>query len=261
MKLPAMQWYPGDWRKDPGVQALSYEERGVWFELLMLMHDCEQRGKLILNGKAIENHRIGLMLRLTEDEISHHISQLISLGVASLCEETGALMCRRMVRDEEKRNKLSEYGKKGGNPAFERGKDNPYYKPTNKPLHKPEYKPNISPSSSSSSSISLEDKSVPTSGTTPTPRKRFTAPTPDEVRAYGKEIGFDIDAEAFIAHYGASGWKRGRQQTPITNWKQCVITWRSNQRSTPVNGARQQQSSLPDFDDMMNDPYHGGPGR
>ena len=29
-----------------------------------------------------------------------------------------------------------------------------------------------------------------------------------------------------------------------------------------INGARyEQQSSLPDFDDLMNDPYHGGPGR
>lgn len=150
MKLPSMQWYPGDWRKDPGVQSLSYEERGIWFELLMLMHDCEPRGKLMLNGQKISHERVGFMLRLTEDRISQAISQFISLGVASVCEDTGAVMCRRMVRDEQKREKLSGYGKMGGNPAFEKGKDNPYHKPQDKPSHKPTPKPNISPSSSTS---------------------------------------------------------------------------------------------------------------
>jgi hypothetical protein len=40
-KLPALQWYPADWRKDPGVQALSLHDRMVWFEMLMLMHESE----------------------------------------------------------------------------------------------------------------------------------------------------------------------------------------------------------------------------
>jgi hypothetical protein len=75
---------------------------------------------------------------------------------------------------------------------------------------------------------------VPTSGTS-TRRNRFVPPTAEEVRAYAKEIGFDIDAEKFVAHYNASGWKRGKQQTPITNWKGCVQTWRTNERSTPIN--------------------------
>ena len=104
-----------------------------------------------------------------------------------------------------------------------------------------------------------EEKSVPTSGTTPTPRKRFTAPTPDEVRAYGNEIEFAIDAEKFCDFYAAKGWVVGK--SPMKDWRAAVRTWRAGQHSTPVNGARQQQSSLPDFADMVNDPYHGGPGR
>ena len=248
VKLPALQWYPGDWRKDPGIQALSYEERGVWFELLMLMHDCDDRGKLILNGNPITNHRLGIMLRLTEDEISQHISQFISLGVASVCETTGAVMCRRMVRDEDKRKKLSGYGRLGGNPEFEKGKSNPYHKPTDKPLDKPTDKPNITPSSSSSSSSS-EESVVPTSGTHK-PRNRFVPPTAEEVRAYCKEIGFELDAEKFVAHYNASGWKRGKQQTPITNWKGCVQTWRTNERSTPVP----TQPYFPELKELPDEP-------
>jgi hypothetical protein len=29
-KLPALQFYTGDWRKDPGVQALDHELKGIW---------------------------------------------------------------------------------------------------------------------------------------------------------------------------------------------------------------------------------------
>jgi hypothetical protein len=164
-KLPAMQWYPGDWRKDPGVQALSYEERGVWFELLMLMHDCEDRGKLMLNGKPIEHKRLSVMLRLTEGEITEHITQYITLGVASVCPDTGALMCRRMVRDEQKRATNAANGGKGGNPAFQKGKDNPYYNRLDNrqdnPTDNREDNPKISPSSSSSSSSSIQTHTEP----------------------------------------------------------------------------------------------------
>jgi len=258
-KLPAMQWYPGDWRKDPGVQALSYEERGVWFELLMLMHDCEDRGKLMLNGKPIEHKRLAVMLRLTEAEITEHITQYITLGVASVCPDTGAVMCRRMVRDEANRMKNVINGKKGGNPAFEKGKDNPYYKRPDNPTDNPKDNRKISPSSSSSSSSS-EECIVPTSGTA-TPRKRFTPPTPEEVRAYGQEIKFDIDAGKFCDFYASKGWKVG--STPMKDWKAAVRTWRAGQHSTPVNGKHQPkyQSSLPDFDDMLNDPYYSVPAK
>lgn len=181
MKMPAMQFYPGDWRRDPGVQALTYEERGIWFEILCLMHECEPRGKLVLNGRPIDDERLARMLGVPYEKISQPISQnenrlmprlmeglisqpisqilnqLVTLGVASR-DENGALVCRRMVRDEAKRSKLSDFGKKGGNPAFAKGKDNPYHKPKKNLAYAEAYqgcdKPNISPSSSSSSSSS-----------------------------------------------------------------------------------------------------------
>jgi hypothetical protein len=130
-KLPALQFYPGDWRKDPGVQALDYFERGVWMELIFLMHESEQRGKLLLNGKPIPEERLAILLNLDKQKISNVITTFLELGVASLCEETGALMNRRMVRDEELIGKRRDAGKKGGNPALTKGKPNPYYTEVN----------------------------------------------------------------------------------------------------------------------------------
>ena len=148
MKLPALQFYPGDWRKDPGVQSLTYEERGIWIEILFLMHESDQRGKLLLNGKPISDERLSQLLHLDKQKITSVISTLLELGVASKCGQTGAMMNRRMVRDEEIIQLRRAAGQKGGNPAFQKGKDNPYYKLGTKQKDKQK----ITPSSSSSSS-------------------------------------------------------------------------------------------------------------
>lgn len=157
-KLPAIQFYPGDWKKDPGIRALTFEERGIWLELLFLMHDSEQRGKLLLGGKPYPEDRLAIALGTDVLLIRKVISNLITLNVASLCPKTGALMCRRMVRDQEISEIRARSGKMGGNPQFEQGKPNPYYNQTDKQKDNQ----NITPSSLPSSSISFSSTKTPT---------------------------------------------------------------------------------------------------
>lgn len=68
-------------------------------------------------------------------------------------------------------------------------------------------------------------------------RERFTPPTVEEVQAYCEERRNGIDAQAFIDHYSASGWMRGK--TPIKDWKACVRTWeqRRSNSGTRTGGA------------------------
>ena len=71
-------------------------------------------------------------------------------------------------------------------------------------------------------------------------RKRFTAPTIEEVIAYCKERGNRVDPERFIDYYTSNGWKVGKN--PMKDWKAAVRTW---ERSEPKQGrmsARQQES-------------------
>jgi hypothetical protein len=117
-KLPAIQFYPGDWRKDPGVQALSFHDRGVWFEIILLMHESDERGKLLLNGKPMPEPALARLLGLDNQNLTTTLTTLLDFGVASRCEETGAIMCRRMLRDENLRNIRKEAGSKGGNPIL-----------------------------------------------------------------------------------------------------------------------------------------------
>ena len=71
----------------------------------------------------------------------------------------------------------------------------------------------------------------------PAKRKRFVPPTVDEVRAYCEERRNCIDAQAFIDHYSASHWMRGK--TEIKDWKACVRTWeqRRSNSGTRTGGA------------------------
>jgi hypothetical protein len=117
-KLPAIQFYPGDWRKDPGVQALSFHDRGVWFEIILLMHESDERGKLLLNGKPMPEIALARLLGLDNQILTTTLTTLLDFGVASRCQETGAIVCRRMLRDENLRNIRKEAGSKGGNPIL-----------------------------------------------------------------------------------------------------------------------------------------------
>jgi len=63
--------------------------------------------------------------------------------------------------------------------------------------------------------------------------KTFIPPTPQEVAAYAKEVGYK-DPEGFAAYYvtyqNAAGWVTGKDNTPINNWKLNVLAWRNNHK-------------------------------
>ena len=111
-----MQFYVGDWRKDPGVQALNFHDRGVWFEILCIMHESEERGKLMLNGAIMPHDALARLLGLDKQILTTTLTTLLTYGVCSRCDETGAIICRRMIRDENLRKIRAECGKQGGNP-------------------------------------------------------------------------------------------------------------------------------------------------
>lgn len=118
MRLPSFQFYPRDWRGHVGVQSLSFHDRGVWFEMICLMHDSEQRGKMILNGRSMTDEQIARSLGLDNQILTTTLTTLLTSGVATRCEETGAVCSKRMVDDEKLRQIRTKAGKMGGNPAL-----------------------------------------------------------------------------------------------------------------------------------------------
>lgn len=52
---------------------------------------------------------------------------------------------------------------------------------------------------------------------------RFVPPTVDEVRAYCRSKGYNLDAEAFVAFYESKGWVVGKSR--MKSWKAACTTW------------------------------------
>lgn len=152
MKMPAFQFYPADWRKDPGVQALSRHDRSVWFDMLCIMHESDERGVLVLNGRPMPEAALASMLGLDNQTFNQTLTTILTYGVASRRESDGAIYSRRMVKDEKLCQSRRNAGKKGGNPNLVNQKAK--QKPTTQVNQIP------TPSSSSSSSITSNDVSA-----------------------------------------------------------------------------------------------------
>lgn len=46
MRRPSFQFYPGDWSSNPNLKRCTFAERGIWVEVMCLMHDQEEYGVL-----------------------------------------------------------------------------------------------------------------------------------------------------------------------------------------------------------------------
>ena len=239
MKLPAIQFYPGDWHKDQGVQALDLAQRGAWFELLLMMHDSDERGVLLVNGAPMPDAVIARRLGLDNQSANQILTTLLTYGVASRRNIDGALFCRRMVKDENLRQVRTAAGKKGGNPRLLNQSANQTPTTGDKQISTPSF--------SSSITSSIKEREV-AAATAPAPliekvvnekpakkpandRKKGPAapPTLAEVQAYAAEYQPDsadaqTDAAAFCDHFQSNGW-RVSGKTPMADWRAAFRRW------------------------------------
>lgn len=80
-------------------------------------------------------------------------------------------------------------------------------------------------------------------------RKRFTPPTPDEVKAYADERGYvGFDADRFVDYYTANGWKVGKNA--MKDWRAAVRSWNARDGN---NGAHAGQRNNPALDYAQRD--------
>ena len=83
-----------------------------------MMHESDRRGVLLLNGRAMPDDALARLLGLDVILLKQILTTLDNHGVTSHDEQTGALMSRRMVRDENLRKIRADAGKQGGNPVL-----------------------------------------------------------------------------------------------------------------------------------------------
>lgn len=116
-KLPWMKFYPSDWLSDERLRACSGEARGLWIDMLCLMHKSDRRGYLQLNGQPLTLDQLARSTGRSTEESARQLQELKTSGVFSVTEH-GVIFSRRMVREEGKSVKCSEAGRLGGNPTL-----------------------------------------------------------------------------------------------------------------------------------------------
>lgn len=145
--------------KDPQLRAVSSASRGLWIDMLCLMWESARRGFLVHpTGRLVTTEQLARMTGNSVDDTTGMLNELEDCGVVSRNKD-GILYSRRIERDERKRQKCVEAGKRGGNPAL-MGEDKGGVKSDAKGEVNQNPTPSSSPSSSSSISSSEERESA-----------------------------------------------------------------------------------------------------
>lgn len=138
-KRPASQFYWGDWLRSTDLRSLSLEARGLWIDLLCLMHEGEPYGHLAVNGRGLACDTVARMTGVSLGRFKKLLQEIEDAGVSSR-SEGGMLYSRRMVKDEAIREARAAGGQLGGNPNLtSKPKDRP------KVEDKVNHPPNINP--------------------------------------------------------------------------------------------------------------------
>lgn len=172
-KRPSFQFYPPDWRNEAGLRLCSMAARGLWIDMMCLMHDSEPYGHLTDMGRPMTPEALSRLVGESAASVKRWLAELGAREVFSVSDD-GVIFSRRMVRDEAVRDaraaggaagaehgrKGAEHGAKGGRPKKEETAHSADQRGDNKPPLEP-------PPSSSSSSPPSEDGSEDKSSARP----------------------------------------------------------------------------------------------
>lgn len=151
-----MKFYPRDWRGEQTLRSVSLAARGLWMEMLCIMHEASPYGHLVMGGRAVSNDALARTTGSSVEEVSALLIELQNAGVLSVTRKA-VVYSRRMVSDRNR----AEKGRKAVAKRWAQGAENPREKrqpnrsPNRSPItQKPEARSHIS-----SSSDEKEDKS------------------------------------------------------------------------------------------------------
>lgn len=112
-KLPAFQFYTGDWLKDPALSMCSPATRGIWMDILCAAHELARSGQI--TGTPDQLARI---CRCTAADLIAAVNELQATGTADVRERRGVytITNRRMRRAWlEKEDARARQQKRRGN--------------------------------------------------------------------------------------------------------------------------------------------------
>lgn len=96
------KFYWKDWQTDKKLRMCSIGARGLWMEMLCIMHDSEPFGHLTMdNGQPMSDLQLAILANVPVDLVEDLIPELLKKGVCSK-DENGVLYCRRMIVEKQR---------------------------------------------------------------------------------------------------------------------------------------------------------------
>lgn len=129
MSQPWLKFYPRDWRGDQALRMVSLSARGLWIEMLCIMHEATPYGHLVIGAKPVEDAALARFVGSSVEEVHELLVELSAAGVFRRARG-GVIFSKRMTDDfkrsqEGRKAKLEALEKAGQNPPPSRGKASP----------------------------------------------------------------------------------------------------------------------------------------
>ncbi len=116
MKNSWFRFNTTDWRVDSALNLCSLSARGLWIEMLAIMHEANPRGHLLIKGRPPTNQELAHLVGATLEDVQEALVELENSQVFDR-RKGGVIVSRRMVREDDYGRKMRENGKKGGHPT------------------------------------------------------------------------------------------------------------------------------------------------
>ncbi|WP_454762357.1 hypothetical protein [Caulobacter segnis] len=116
---PWMKFYPRDWRGDQALRVVSLSARGLWIEMICIMHEATPYGHLMVGDQPLAESALARVVGASVEEIQ---AMLVELSAAGVLRRTraGVIFSKRMTDD----HKRSKEGRKAKVEALEKSGKN-----------------------------------------------------------------------------------------------------------------------------------------
>lgn len=185
-----MKFYPSDWRADPALRSCTISARGLWIEMMCIMHEAKPYGSLLIKGQRIDKKRLAALCGIQERECVVLLLELEGFGVFER-DEDGTIYSRRMRRDNAKAEEgRKQIAKRWGSVNVDRS-------PIRSPIRSGEENIHGGPITPEARSQNDDAK----------PRASLISPEAFEITdALEKACGFNLPEETPPGWYGCAMW-------------------------------------------------------
>lgn len=224
-----MQFYVGDWVRDPELSICTPSSRGIWMDLICAMHDLGRSG--IVTGTVEQLCR---KCRCTAAEMSAALVELKATKTADISERNGVftIICRRLQREHNERVKTRDRVRKYR--GYAQDTDPELMKrDCNAPSSSSEELENTDVFSSEISDFPADEPEVPKPTGASKPKAKPKTKPEGDTRT--KNPQFRVFAERFLLVYGSPYLHKQadfvqqaqlRKKCESTNWELTDERWK-----------------------------------